>query len=253
MGTLAVVELPLRSGLAKDKVVNTWAIAEANGHAGLEDDYATAIADIYRLNDAVVLGATLGSTMSPGLDRSANACSVKLYDITNHLDGSPHGSPYHVMSFTLPATAAVDPMPEECAICVTLEAQGRAAQFVEVPDGADPDAKPDRPRQRYTGRVYMGPWNISQIDKDASGLARPRPTLLEGLRTVIKRAADAIDVASDDTAAIGIWSRQNRSIRGAEMIRTDNAWDTQRRRGVGPTQVVRLAVADAVPEVELAA
>lgn len=256
MGTLAVVELPLRSGLPKDKIVNTFAFAESNlvkGTGNLADEYATALARVYNATEPGT-GVALSELMSAGLSRTANACAVKLYDITDHLDGSPHGSPYAISNFTLVGAVALTPLPEEVALCATLEAKDRSTQRVEVPDGADPDAKPDRPRQRYTGRVYIGPlvYNGSTVVQDANGMSRPGGNLDACVRAVLKRLADEVDTTSADEASLGVWSRKSAVIRGVEYIRTDNAFDTQRRRGASPTSVGRVAVADLVPDIELA-
>lgn len=252
MGTLAVVELPLRSGLPKDRIVNTYAIAEANHTPGDLPALALAIQRIYTAAELVV-GVTLATQMSPALNRAADACSVKMYNITDHLDGSPHGSPEFVLPFTLPASGPGAPMPEEVALVGTLEAAGRAAQFVEVPDGADPDAAPDRPRQRYTGRVYYGPFNAGVVVADANGMARPTANIQTIIRNVLVRASVEIDdVGVGDIYGLGVWSRKNRAIRGIDNVRTDDAFDTQRRRGASPTAVIRTNTGELVPEVELA-
>lgn len=257
MGTLAVVELPFRSGLPKDKVVNTFAIAEANSIVRGGTHAAMLHTAIQRIFTAVEpgTGIALGEMISAGVSRTASACSVKLYDITDHLDGSPHGSPYSLSVFTMPGAVATTPLPEEVSYAVTLEAAGRSLQRVEVADGADPDAKPDRPRQRYTGRVYLGPfvYNGSTVVQDANGLSRPGGNLLNTALAVLKRASDEIDTNSAGGASLGIWSRKNGAIRGVDQIRGDNAFDTQRRRGVSPTSITRLASAAVVPEIELGA
>lgn len=256
MGTLAVVELASQSGLSKDKFVNTFAIAEASsirGTGSMAAAYRTAIQRIYTAALGVPVSATLGSMISRTVSRDANAHSVKLYDITGNLDGSPHGSPYDVSTFTMPAASETGSLPSEVALVLTLEATNRAAQFVERPDGTDPGSAIDRPRQRYTGRVYFGPF-INGVN-DASPpnyVARPTVTLQTALRMAVQRAADEIDAATSDLGAIGIWSRSDVAIRGAAQFRTDDAWDTQRRRGAAPSTVTRLAALDAVPEIELA-
>lgn len=255
MGILAVVELPMKSGLPKDKVVNTFAIGEhvPGAHSGIAE-LKTALARVYTVATAGSGGQPLGGWLGPQLSRVANACAIKLYDITDHLDGSPHGSPFDVATFTLAASLGNDPMPEEVALCCTLEAQGRGAQRVEVPDGADPNAAPDRPRQRYTGRTYFGPWQASESVVDANSMARPNATIQTTLREVMKRLADELDTNTADDLWLGVWSRADRAIREVEFVRTDDAWDTQRRRGNSPTAVTRVSVSDPAPlEVELAA
>lgn len=254
MGTLAVVELPYKSGLPKDKTVNTFAIAEANGHAGMDAAYLAAISGIYTTNSAALGGVPLGSYLSKGVSRVANACTVKLYDITDHLDGSPHGSPYALGTFTIATEGADLALPDEVALVCTLEAAGRSTQFVEIPDGTDPGTAVDRPRQRYTGRVYFGPFTSSATANDANGSARPTTAIMNAVRERVIAAALAIDAAgAGDVAGLGVWSRVDRAIRGIDNVRTDNAWDTQRRRGISPTAVTRQATGELVPELELGA
>src|SRR3954452_15961247 len=116
MGTLAVVELPSRSGQPRDKVVNTYAIAEdatVRGTSSQDAMYVAALTTLYTA--ASPLGALkLGELLGLSLSRAANAASIKLYDITGHLDGSPHGSPRTMANFTLPAVHATgEGQPEE--------------------------------------------------------------------------------------------------------------------------------------------
>lgn len=252
MGTLAVVEMPLKSGLPKDKIVNTFAIAEAGFLSSRATDYITAVSRVYTANEPTD-GGTLGRRLSPAISRATNACAVKLYNITGHLDGSPHGSPYAVGTFTMPAALDAAGLPEEVALVVTLEAANRADQFVERPDGSDPGSAVDRPRQRYTGRVYLGPWGFQQQEADANSLSRPSGQILPLARAVLVRLAQEIDaIAPADECSLGVWSRADQAIRGVTDIRTDNAWDTQRRRGVAPTAVTRVSAGVGVPEIELA-
>lgn len=253
MGILAVVELPLRSGLPKDKIVNTYAIGESapGSHTGVAA-LKTALGRVYTAS-VTSMGGSLGMFLSPAISRVANACAIKLYDVTGHLDGSPHGSPFDVSSFTMPAALGSTPLPEEVAFAVTLEAHNRGDQRVEVPDGADPDAKPDRPRQRFTGRVYLGPWAEGVEQADSNGMCRPNATTRDGCRDALKRFADELDTNTADALWLGVWSRKDQTIREVEFLRTDDAWDTQRRRGASPTSIVRTAVADVAPiEIELA-
>jgi len=258
MGVLAVVELPFQTGLARDKATNTFAFAEANpGHAngdGFEEGLILdAVQNIYETPHAELDDEALGFYLSPCLDRSANAGVIKLYDITGHLDGSPHGSPFAMRNITIADSTSVNGLPEEVALVVTLEAKDRADQRIEVPDGVDPGTAVDRPRQRYTGRTYFGPWGLAETQSDAFDSARPKTLLCAGLRALVARCAVEVDDASGDLISLGVWSRSDQAIRGITHVRTDDAWDTQRRRGVSPLAVTREAIAGiGVPELELA-
>lgn len=257
MGTLAVVELQGKSGLPKDKYVNTFAIAEANsikGTGDLDDDYFAALIDFYNGTNAALAGS-IGDQMSGCVSRSADASVIKLYDITGHLDGSPHGSPRAVQTFTLDGSGSTLGHPEEVALVLTLEAANRSEQLVEVPDGSDAGAAPDRPRQRYTGRVYLGPWAAAHnAQQGTTNFSRPPSILTDGIRQAGVRLSVGIDAAgAGDLASLGVWSRADRAIRGIDAVRTDDSWDTQRRRGCAPVAVTRTTTGELVPEVELAA
>lgn len=255
MGALIVVELQGRSNLPKDRWVNTFAIAEANairGTGDYDDDYAAAAIGFYNTANPTSL-VSIGAQFSGAISRAAGASTVRIYDITDHLDGSPHGSPRYVETFQLAGSESGVPLPEECALCVTLEAWKRSEQYVEVPDDADPDAKPTRPRQRYTGRVYLGPYQTSATAAGTNGYSRPTNSVMSSGREAIVRMATAIDdVGVGDLATLGVWSRADRAIRGIDNVRTDDSWDTQRRRGVSPTAITRLSTGELVPEIELA-
>lgn len=258
MGTLAVVELASRSGQPRDKVVNTYAIAESalvRGTGDQDDNYVTALTTLYTAASPIG-GLKLGELLGLSLSRAADACSIKLYDITDHLDGSPHGSPRLVAPLTLPTVHATgEGQPEEVALCVTFEAKNRSEQRVEIADGIDADAKPDRPRQRYTGRVYLGPFvhNNQAVTVDANGFARPATNLKNCIIGLFTDFFNDVDTLTGDEASIGVWSRKDEAIRGCDNFRFDDAWDTQRRRGSSPTTIVRTAAGGLVPELELGA
>lgn len=185
---------------------------------------------------------TMGATMSPSRSRAANACTVKTYDITGHLDGSDHGSPTGTSTFTLPASTSTIGLPDESALVIRLESEGRAAAQVETADGADPGSLPDRPKQRHTGRVFFGPLNgDSELQTTVDGHLRPSAAMTLRARQAMEGLA--LDLAANASYVLGIWSRVDAVVRDAWYIVTDNAYDTQRRRGPGATILDRLLIA----------
>lgn len=256
MGCLIVVELQGKSGLPKDKYVNTFAIAESipgNDARANSSELLAAAIDFYNGTNAALTGS-LGDQMSGCISRVAGSSAVKLYDITGHLDGSPHGSPFDSTTFQLDGSSSTLGHPEEVALCCTLEAANRADQMVERADGSDPGTAVDRPRQRYTGRVYLGPWAAAHnVQEGTTNFSRPPAILTTGIREAMVRFATAIDAAGGgDVLGLGVWSRADQAIRGIDTVRTDDAWDTQRRRGCSPTAVTRTSTGELVPELELA-
>lgn len=252
MGVHAQVVLPLRSGLPRDVIVNTFTFGGIDASMSTADrnDLGAAIMGVYNIV-AFSQPHPMAYYLSNALSRAANACQVKLYDITGHLDGSPHGSPFDVQPFQLGGAAGSDEgLPEQVALVATLEASGRAGQRVEVPDGADADAHPDRPRQRFTGRTYFGPWSQQGdvIIPDSNGLAR------SGLGLLVAQAVATLasNVSTNTPGYLGVWSRKDSKIREVDSVAYDDRWDTVRSRLPGPTSRARQAVAGAGTRVELA-
>lgn len=256
MGVLAQVVLPRRSGLAKDSVVNTYAIGGASSASPAGDltDIAEAIYRIYIASPAETPGSSFSFLYMAGcLSNAVDGARVKLYDISAHLDGSPHGSPFMEVPFTLDTFSSAGSLPAEVACVATLEAVGRGNQLVERPDGIDPGFAPDRPRSRYTGRVFIGPLRDSSdvMTLDVNKEARISSALSLFLRRNIRDAAQSIH-AIDPTYFLGVWSRADEAIRSIDNVAVDDAPDTQRRRGCGATTRQRTAVSEGVG-VELAA
>jgi hypothetical protein len=247
MAVLATVVMPYQSGLPKDVAVNNFVIGGASGSDPVDAQLsALKIRNIYTEN--MIGGSiTLGSRLSPVISRAANACKIKLYDISAHLDGTAHGSPFDEISFTMPSTTE-GPLPGEVACVVTLEAHGREDRPVEG-TGAAP--RP-RPRQRSTGRIYVGPLSTAFLDTGSGGSARPNTTLMTRLRDTFAGWFDQLEEDADGMHWVGVWSRREATVRAIANVVTDDSFDTIRSRGETPTARIRTAVPQA-SNVELAA
>lgn len=228
---LATVSIASDTGFAEDAVVNSFAFKVD----GPNESNTTAVLgelDAF-YNDPVGGGNPLCYYMSPNLQgTSPVACTVKFFDLAGHLDGSPHGAPIGVTGFGLGARATDElGLPEEVALCLTMRANNWEQQAVEEPDSNDPGTEPDRPLQRHTGRLYLGPFNAAALDDDA-GASRP----IAALRTAVLDAGQRL---ADELIAIGgnwaVWSRADAFLGDISDLFVDNAWDTQRRRGASPT------------------
>lgn len=243
MAILGVVTLGADSGLAEDAVVNTYAIRRDLTENGgdvtpVQGSIANALISIYNTTPAGTdrIGSTfnnpLANYLSPVLSTNANACSVKLYDISADLSGTPHGSPFYAQAFTLGAPGAGDALPNECSMVLTLEAEGREAAPVENSDGSA------RPKSRYTGRIFYGPFRTAATSGNGDG--RPSNTLADTIIAAFKAADDAL-VALAGVNGFGVWSRTDAVMRRCDFVSVDNAWDTQRRRGNAPSARRRVA------------
>lgn len=221
--TLATVTLQASSGLMEDACVNQWVFFHATDQPAPGDtlDLSGPLNTFYN---------AIGGNLANSLARTAGGILYKFFDITAHLDGSPHGSPIATDTGQL-LTAAISPtdLPSEVALCMTLRGLGWDGAPVEAVDGSDAGVEPDRPRQRHSGRLYFGPLNDTV---KAAGGQRPSTATLTSIR-------DAYVTMKNSVAAAGyspsVWSRKDAVTRRVVAVQTDNAYDIQRRRGVAPT------------------
>lgn len=237
------IEFPQLSGIAEDTVVQTFVVNshDASVPPSYAADVATKIGTMY--NTAPDAGGgypnAIGRFLARSFDRAANRCMMKFYDITAHLDGSPHGSPVLQVPWTLPAVGDDSSQPAETALAVTLRANNWEDQPVETPDSGDVGPEVDRPRARYSGRMYFGPFILTQSTYDAGWMSRPSDHLRNALAKTVVRFHQ--ELFADGGGALVVWSRKDATVRDVADVQVDNAWDNQRRRGAQPTNRLTLA------------
>lgn len=234
---LAVATIPSDTGLAADAVSNSFAIQIVGDHGvGEPLLIAEAVIDFYNAVPTGVdrIGSNfnlpLSDWLSPILSTSPLACSVDIYDLAGHEDGSNHGSPIFSLPFTLDAPPAGNtPIPSEVACVGTLEALGRAAAAVNVPAGVPGPEGDTHPKARHSGRVFIGPLNNTAVVV-LDGRAMPHTVLQDTILQGLLNLNDAVGFLNG-TTNLGVWSRSDAMIRQIEAVSVDNAFDTQRRRG----------------------
>jgi hypothetical protein len=242
---LAVVTIPTKTDDPADNVQNTFTIDTPILGSDLTQAEELAIngafSAFYNVSPTGGTGA-LAVNMSSILDTTALACRLDLYELTGHLDGSPHGSPFSSTLFGLNPVQGASPMPSEMAICVTLEGSGRAEAPVEAPDSGDEGIQIDRPKQRRTGRIYFGPLSTNAMTSTSGVVCRPAAALLTNLRLAVQTLDNALDLAASGIFGLGIWSRADAIVYPIDAVSTDDAFDVQRRRGERPTARTRLDI-----------
>lgn len=136
---------------------------------------------------------------------SASGHAIKCY-----APGVNPGGPYRTYEFTLTGTTGAS-APTEIAICLSYAT-------VDDPDSSTP---------RRRGRIYLGPLRTS-----AANVARPAQTL----RDAVLALGQGIAQVGDGTESTWVmYSQTDNSYHKIESIWVDDAWDTQRRRGLKPT------------------
>lgn len=236
---LSTVTIPATSGLAKDSIVNTFAMkADVAVDAAVILDWHNALSNFYNglsAGQGVTVGAYLASTMS----RVASACRIKTYDITGKLQasvpaGSPpgtkprppaHGSPIAEDGFTLPAPDTTTNLAPQVQTVITLRGRDALEQPVEGADNI-------RPRQRRSGRLFIGPLNASAQSAVANQITRPSATFRDNLM----RACEGLqDQLVDGDYIWCVWSRSAGSLFGIERVEVDDSFDVLRSRKAAPT------------------
>lgn len=158
--------------------------------------------------------------IGPVMSGAANASTIQAYDISAHLDGSRHGSPVAVSSFSLSGTRSAAALPEGICAVITLQA----------PYGTDVEFGPGtRPRARDRGRIYFGPLAGQAISADGSN----RSIIIAQAGTDLKlwlKSINQLTTAGGITWTLGVWSRKNALIKQLSACYIDDRPDYQRRR-----------------------
>lgn len=237
----AVAILNHLSGIPEDADENVFVFGITA--ADLTTAAATAEAAVVGFYNDVEPGATRepAQYLSSAITRAALGCSVEATDITAHLDGSAAGPPADVLPWTLNAPFSSNSLPAECSVVITQFGTGRAAAPVLGPVSAIPNSAREqrdgapathsgrtRPKNSHTGRLYFGPLIAEVVDLTASGEAVVAASVSSDL------AAAATGLLAD-APGWSVWSRKLASVDPIIGGRIDNAFDTQRRRGVEST------------------
>ena len=210
---LANVILNSSTGLAKDRVVNTFHIDTTGTPATVAAAWALNLTSFYK--DVHSPGTlAIGAYLSGDLSRAAAAHSMKFYDLG---DPKPRAPIYEYVWQLASLSGSGANLPKEVAACLS---------YRTVPTSGIPPA-----RQR--GRLFIGPLNTNVL----SGASTVNPTLDSGFINALKGGASYL--VGLGTPASGRWMVYSRALGGIGYLVTngwvDNAFDTQRRRGLAPT------------------
>lgn len=227
------------SGLPEDRVVWTFPMRFTAGPAPVEADFIEAKDELVNfLNDPFTTGS-IAQFLSEELSRAAGAVTIRAYDIEAHLDGSAHGSPVYSSTSTLDPKFADISLPGEVAAVLTTRALDWDLAPVEAPDGADPGTLVDRPRQRLSGRNYIGPLNAATLEV-VSNAVRVDPLFVADVLDAANALHDGLVLENWNWC---VWSRVNEALVPIEVVQMDNAFDSMRKRGPDSTVRTSLTVA----------
>lgn len=201
------------SGLPEDQVINDFAF-QATGAptSGDVDSMFAAVDGFYRDNSS--LGTALGSYISNQINRAATH-ELQAY----HIVAGPLGSPFRTDPWLGPVTARSTPgLPTEVAGVLSFHAD--LTGELEVVGATHPKA-------RRRGRVFIGPLVNEAVTNDTP------PYYLSSAFLLHAREAGTrmLDESTTDDVPWCVWSRADATLRPVVGGWTDNAPDTQRRRG----------------------
>jgi hypothetical protein len=202
----AQVVLPGISGVPKDQYVTTWHFLAPGGFSEANrNEVSTRLISFF--NDDPPGGNAGNVATHIGGQVNRAGCKIKMYD----LGVAPGDREPEEVSWTLGAksgSAGVD-LPTEVALCASFY------------------ATINRPRRR--GRVYVGPFHAGSVQAEG-GDGRPS----NALRLNLLEAAAWLALESG-TCQLAVLSRADGVARAVTHGWVDNAFDTQRRRGLKST------------------
>lgn len=212
---IAQVVMPRSTGLPADVITNTFHFSKTPA-----DDLATVATELMAALTAFYNTGTnpVGTFIGPTVSRTAAAIQVKWYD------GSlPEGARVpDTRTFTLATASGTTSLPSEVAVCLSFRST----------------ASPAVARARKRGRIYLGPINSSGTAGSPTVDLRPSPALLTALRDAGKALANASVLAGHPWC---VYSPTQDDLFQITHVWTDDAFDTQRRRGIPASSRVELA------------
>lgn len=198
---LVQVTLTQDTAIPSDACVNAWSFFTATPKDdAIGADILAALEVFYQVWDDFMPAELTGTGV------------VKFYD---RGDATPR-VPWLVDTISFTPGAGI-PLPTEVAMCLSIAAapvSGVAAA-------------------RRRGRLYLGPWTADALGNATGQRGRPKTSLTDLVAAGAGALKDASDASGDWTWHI--WSPTDGVGREVNNGWVDNAWDTQRRRGVDPT------------------
>lgn len=225
------------TGVPRDAVQNAFAFT--TGSPVVPADITLITTAIQHFYDAIPAGSTksISEYMSPEVARGAVLHALKFYDVTAHLDGSPHGFPTNTVLWALghvPADGNCLPQQDAAVLSIRgLSGPVPSPVAIAAPsteaaiDQGAPATHPtfSRPLERMTGRLYLGPFSQIGVENPAS-IAK----IKLDLRQTIINAAKALLIELGSAVVWAIWSRAARAFVPVLDGWVDDRWDSQRRR-----------------------
>jgi hypothetical protein len=183
---------------------------------------ATSLAATF--NDA---GAPLAAGFPAAVSRLSNAALINVTNVTAHLDGTPAGSPFASVHWTVGTTPSTTPIPEGCSIALSYRSDyGSDPEFVRDPVTHKVTG---RPRATHRNRIFF-PTNEQHLVQDPTS---HRAKVGGSWATRISTWLNAVKTLADLAANIYYWrqwSKKTARVLPIVQASWDDRPDYQRRR-----------------------
>lgn len=233
---IANVHIHDANGLPNDDTVNTFTFF----NSGTLIEPGALILNVRPFLESFYNGPTVGTSigtyLGQELNRVVDGNFIEWYQLApagSIVPRTPLGGPLSRTTFTLGGSGGQPSMPRECAVVLSLSAP-HAGIAEDVPGGPVGPKGDTHPAARHRGRVYLGPLNNSAVGSGSNG-----PGVKNTFRDLIVTQAALLmtncNTIAGGTTGWGIWSRKDAAIYPVTHGWVDDAFDTQRRRGIGST------------------
>lgn len=192
------------SGLSTDKFVNTFHFSNSSATVTDFDNVRDMLRDFYDV-------ATVGSPIRTHL--SATALTTTVNVAAYNLEEPKPRAPVYEATWGPETFGSGEPMPHEVALCMSYEGPRESGS----------------PQSRRRNRIYLGPFKSG----DTGTAGRPTTAMCNDIMLAGSRLHSASDASA--TWDWCVYSATDDDWYEIEHIWVDNAWDTQRRRGLSPT------------------
>lgn len=209
---MVTVRMPFEGGLARDVAENTFHfIYPGEDISANYEGFRTRLEDFYN-TEAVATSVAVTDFIGPMVNRSEVTIGyADIVTATGIYDGETVWEPFDLDA----AEGTPGQWPSEVALCMTFGGT----------------STPPLPVAQRRGRIYIGPLGDNGDTLDPNGNNRPTGTIRNTIAEAGTRLADSGGAGLD-------WMVYSRVARSLTLVRggwIDDAWDTQRRRGMDPT------------------
>lgn len=217
------ISLAHLSGITADQEV--MSLYYDRGVEPVAADYDALATSLVAFFNSVATGAaySLLSRMAPCIAVAGTPHTLRWYNVP--AVRGPLGSPVASRTFGFTAATGANGLPAEVACCMSYQrTYGTDVEF----NGSM------RPRARDRGRIFLGPLSYEALTQDGT---TKELYIASTMQTVVTKAAQKF-LHDDPLANSWSWihfSPTEWTWDAVTKVWCDNAFDTQRRRGVDPT------------------